>query len=202
MQDEKINGFGYGIAGIVYFLLEYGHKHQDTASIEAAEKGLHYLMRKAVNKGSHYEWTNSDRVKQVGRWFCHGGPGIALAFLKGYELTGKERYRRYAEQALRIHGKELVTHQLSLCHGAAGLGEIYLEAWRVTKDKQWRERAERIAALLIAMHQRNKDGVYWLVEQSEFPTAALFTGSSGIAHFLLCFLYPEKTGFPLLNNLE
>lgn len=201
MQDEKINGFRYGIAGIVYFLLEYGKRYHQQEALVAAEKGLQFLMHKAVKRRSYYEWKNSDRVKQVGRWFCHGGPGIALAFLKGYEVMGKERYRRYAEQALRIHGKELVTHQLSLCHGAAGLGEIYLEAWRITKDKQWWERAERIAALLIAMHQRNKDGeVFWLVEQHEFPTAELFTGSSGIAHFLLRFLYPEKIGFPLLNN--
>jgi serine/threonine protein kinase len=218
-QPEKVAGFGYGIAGIVYFLLEYSYRCQHTcsaqadsakqttlpvqtivnAAFQAAERGLTYLMKQAIRRPGHCEWRNSDRSKQTGKWWCHGGPGIALTFLKAFEITGKDRYRHFAEQALRIHPKELSTHQISLCHGAAGLGEIYLEAFRVTNDEQWQERASRITDLLGALHrQKNTGEVYWNVEQRKFPTADLMTGSSGIAHFLLRWLYPGQIGFPLL----
>jgi serine/threonine protein kinase len=220
-QPEKIAGFGYGIAGIVYFLLEYSHRSesadiirtgsaeqsfaaiQTSAARHAAERGLAYLMKRAIRRKNHYEWKNSDRSQQTGKWWCHGGPGIALTFLKAFEITGKDQYHHFAQQALYIHPKELSTYQISLCHGAAGLGEIYLEAFRVTREEQWQERASRITDLLCALQkQKNTGEVYWNVEQREFPTADLMIGSSGIAHFLLRWLYPEQIGFPLLPDPE
>lgn len=213
-RPEKIAGFGYGIAGIVYFLLAYIQHVQLTsrkkltdglsfpvaAVRQAAEQGLIYLKKQSITHKGHYQWKNSDRSSTIGRWWCHGGPGIALTFLKAYEVTGKDQYRHFAEQALFINPKELATHQISLCHGAAGLGDIYLEAFRVTQDEQWLERATRIAALLSALSQEtNNKELYWNVEQREFPTADLMVGSSGIAHFLLRYLYPEQTGSPLLT---
>jgi lantibiotic modifying enzyme len=204
-EPEKIAGFGYGIAGIVYFLLEYSHRSesvnlmQTSTARHAAEQGLAYLMKQVIRRKTHYEWSNSDQSKQTGKWWCHGGPGIALTFLKAYEITGRDQYQHFAEQALYVHPKELSTHQISLCHGAAGLGEIYLEAFRVTRNEQWMERASRITDLLYTLHwQKNTGEVYWNVEQREYPTADLMIGSSGIAHFLLKWLYPAQIGFPLL----
>jgi serine/threonine protein kinase len=202
-RPEKIAGFGYGIAGIVYLLLEYSHRYRQAHSLQVAERGLDYLTRQSIKRKDHYEWENSNRTKQTGVWWCHGGPGITLTFLKAHEITGNHRYLHFAEQALRINPKELTTHQISLCHGAAGLGEIYLEAWRVTQNEEWRERAGRIVDLLLALKQEKTTGeIYWNTEQKEFPTADLMTGSSGMTHFLLRWLYPERISFPLLPEPE
>jgi lantibiotic modifying enzyme len=148
-------------------------------------------MRQAVKRKDHYEWKNNNRTKQIGVWWCHGGPGITLTFLKALEITGNRRYLHFAEQALRINPKELSTHQISL----------YLEAFRVTQKEEWRERANSIVDLLLALKQEKTTGeIYWNTE--EIPTADLMTGSSGIAHFLLRWLYPERISFPLLPGPE
>jgi lantibiotic modifying enzyme len=199
--EEKTNGFGYGIAGIVYFLLVYGDKYKNQQASIAAEKGLSYLKNKLRKVENYYAWPISNKNKSISSWWCKGSPGIALAFLKGYEITKNSKYRQIAEKALLIHPPTPVYNKLGQCHGLSGLGEIYLEAHRVTKQQEWLDRATWIAHLIINLRKQSEKGyTYWLVENSDFPTSDLMIGNGGVIHFLARFISPDKIGFPLLNH--
>jgi len=198
-SGQRVTGFGYGIAGVVYFLLEYHLRSRRPGALEAAIRGLDYLCRVAVRTKSTWEWYNADKGKVKGFWWCRGGPGIALTFLKAYEVTGERRWMEVAEMALRVHPPEVTYYNLSQCHGMAGLGEIYLEAKRVTGNPEWQMRADWIAGLLCALKfQPAPDRAFWICEENNFPTADLMVGSSGILHFLLRYVHPDKVFYPLL----
>jgi serine/threonine protein kinase len=192
-------GFGYGMAGIIYYLLETGFRFKDSDAMSAAKKGMEYLISKMHKSRYFYDWPNGNKDKQHAGWWCNGGPGIALTFLKAFEYLRNKKYLQIAEMALRKHPVEYIEFNFSQCHGLTGLGEIYLEAFRVTGNPEWQKRADWIANLLCAFKMGSeKDGMFWLVERHEFPTADYMIGNGGILRFLLRYVYPDKLGFPLL----
>jgi serine/threonine protein kinase len=202
-DSEVLTGFGYGVAGITYFLLEHGFRYAQEASRDAAARGLAYLERKAQWNEDHYEWENSNKDQNIGHWWCKGGPGIALTFLKAFEVTSDRAHLEMAEKALRFHPRYLVNHKLSQCHGLSGLGEIYLETYRVSHKLEWLEKASWIADYLVNYLKEPAPGsVTWLTEAANFPTGDFMIGNSGILHFLLRFCFPEKLGFPFLPRLH
>jgi lantibiotic modifying enzyme len=125
---DRNYGFGRGIAGICYFLLEYGNRHHDAAPVQAAVRGLNYLVRVSVKSslGGGYQWTAGSVERKRGAGWSDGTPGIALAFLKAYEHLGTPGYRRIAEETLRTIPVRYTSPNLSLYNGLSGLGEIYL----------------------------------------------------------------------------
>ena len=198
--SEKTTGFGYGIAGIIYFLLEYGYKMKNQAAIDSAESGLRYLTKQKKTRKNIIFWTQDEKSKIVGRWWCNGVSGIALTYLKAYEFMKKPSYLQIAEKALLLNDKNLINHDLSQCHGLIGLGEIYIEAFTITRNHEWLERATWIMQILLALKKKNATGeAYWLTANLEIPTADFMIGNSGILHFLLRYLNPEKVGFPILQ---
>ena len=200
-KPEKQTSFGYGIAGIIYFLLVYHEQYYDVQALASAKKGLHYLQKAVKYKNGHYEWQNSDQNKNIGYWWCTGSPGIAQAYLKAYELTKESLYLDIAEKALLLHPKYLVCPLLSQCHGIAGLGEVYIEAYRITQNKEWWERAEWVASLLVNLGRPTPQrGIYWQADSATHTTADFMVGNTGIIHFLLRFLHPNKFGFPVIGS--
>ncbi|TDW97083.1 serine/threonine protein kinase [Dinghuibacter silviterrae] len=195
----KYSGFGIGIAGIVYFLLSYGRACEDERAEAAALKGLAYLERVAVKKEGHIAWQNSDKDNKIGVWWSVGGPGIAMAFLRAFEMYGTRKYAEYAESALRIHPERIVSHQLTQCYGLSGLGEIYLDAHRATGNKTWLDRAKWIEGLLWQMYSSNDKGdIFWLLTNYRFPTPELMLGNAGVLHFLMRCASPVNASLPLL----
>ena len=202
-KREKISGFGYGIAGITYFLFECGQQFNNSESIAAAEKGLQFLLRGIKRKANHYEWATSNHNKAIGTWWCNGAPGIALTFLKAFEITQNCFYKEIAEKALNINPINLVSPTLTQCHGLSGLGEIYLEAYKITKNTKWWEAATWIANLVINFKKNpSPETVCWLDERNSFATADLMTGNSGIIHFLTRYSSPGQISFPLLPTTK
>jgi serine/threonine protein kinase len=198
-SGEVKTGFGFGVAGIVYFLLEYGYRFGAQDAIDAADRGLVYLDQHMVTNGVVNRWPISNLDSTFNDWWAKGGPGIALAYLKSYEHTGNRSHLSVAEKAMRVQPVDRVYGSLSQYHGMAGLGEIYLEAFRVTGQEEWWDRAGWIAQYLCAVKfQPDQERVYWLAENSHFPTADLMVGGSGVIHFLLRYLHPDKVFFPLL----
>jgi len=198
-KGERIVGFGYGLAGITYFLLECLDRIGAPGCMEAIQKALAYLDGVAIKSNTCYQWHNSNISQSTGSGWCHGAPGIALTYLKAYEILKDQKYVQYAEMALRSQPKHLVFHNLSQCHGMSGLGEIYLEAFRITGNQEWLDRATWIADLLLHLKMSPEPGrVFWYVNNADTPTADLMIGSSGVAHFLLRYLYRDRVFYPLL----
>jgi serine/threonine protein kinase len=97
-------GFANGVAGLVYFLAEYSRQYKSESVLGAAQKGLHWLTKKACARGEAVEWLSSSG-STVPPWWCEGAPGIALSFLKMYSLTNEIQYKILARRALLINSK-------------------------------------------------------------------------------------------------
>lgn len=194
---QTIKGFAEGMAGYIYFLLEYGHTFQDTESRTSAERGLQWMMKMAFRKNGTIQWKNS-KDKEYKFWWADGTAGIAFAFIKAYEVTGNPIYKEYATGTLQNTPQDIIHSNISQYSGLSGLGEVYLEAWRVFKQEQWLQRAGWIAQVIMhQLKQHPKHGPYWLIEGERLPVANFMIGNSGVVHFLLRYCYSEEIGFPM-----
>lgn len=205
-KQKKRQGFAKGVAGIIYFLLEYAQQFKDPKALASAEAGLRWLMKKAVHKSNKILW-RTDKKKELMHWWSEGTSGIALAFIKAYicsdNPTNKQQYKHYATGALLNLPKQVLDNNLSQLQGLCGLGEIYIEAYQAFDEPEWQERAEWIAQVVMHLKKDHPEyGPYWLVQNERQPTPDFMTGNSGVIHFLLRYCYPDQIGFPLLENKE
>lgn len=202
MSGETVTGFAHGIAGIVYFLAECGYRFNYEPARRSCQMGVEWLVENSFTDHKKMQWHYSDKNKDTWKWWCHGAPGVALTFLRLYELTGEKGFADLASRSLPIHSHPFIYPNLSQCHGLSGLGEIYLEAYRVLKDKKWLDNAQRVAHTIYSLRFEKDDlSMVWLVENPNTPTADLMCGMSGILHFFLRLLLKgEQIGFPLLLN--
>jgi len=198
-REDNIMGFGPGLAGIIYFLLEIGQRQQWLDATYTANHGLDYLMKTANFNKDSITWPISDKDPKRKSGFYKGTPGIGFAFLKSFEYCGNLEHLNIGEAALRCNSHKKVSPYLSQMDGLSGLGELYLDAYRITGHEEWMERAKWIAQWICALRFTEKeDSVYWLAHKSKFPTADIMTGNAGLLHFLLRYLYPETVFMPLL----
>jgi lantibiotic modifying enzyme len=187
------------VAGIIYFLLEYGERYHDQDALTSAQRGLHWLIKKSVKKNGKLLWLSA-ADKEISPWWCEGAPGIALSFMKAYLLLKDVKYKEYATGALLNHDKYVINNNLSQCHGLAGLGEVYLEAFRTFKEEEWYDRADWIMQVIMQLKKQHKKyGPYWIVQSERQPVADFMIGNSGVLHFLLRYCFPDNISFPLLQ---
>ncbi|MBW8686334.1 lanthionine synthetase LanC family protein [Chitinophaga rhizophila] len=201
-KKKAIPGFTKGIAGITYFLLCVYEHSGNKAALNGAEKGLQWLMRKAIREKEAYTWRSSTG-KELSAFLEHGPVGIAMAFIKGYEVTGISDYKHYATGALLSQPGQIVNGNLSHSNGLAGLGEVYLEAHQILGDNIWWQRADWIAQHIL--HLKNihpLHGAYWITQHERQPFATFGAGLGGVLHFLIRYLHPEKVSFPMLPRKE
>jgi serine/threonine protein kinase len=200
-KDKKgkvTRGFANGMAGIVYFLLEYGRRFGDSRSVSGAEQGLQWLIKNSVSGNNGLEWRSSEG-KELSPWWCDGNPGIALAFIKAYTSSGNPLYKKFATDALHYHQEKVLDNNLGQYNGLSGLGEIYLEAYQSFQDGYWLERAGWIVQLIMRLKKEHrKFGPHWLIEHEKQPVPGFMLGNAGILHFLMRYCYPDKIGFPML----
>jgi serine/threonine protein kinase len=205
LSGQTLSGFAHGCAGIVYFLAACASRPGMSDVEQASRRGAQWLLNNALetDEGT-LEWPYSDALAERWKWWCHGSPGIALAFLRLFRSTGDGMYADAAVKALKVHTEDPRATNLSVCHGLSGLGEVYLEAEAVLGHRQWLRRAEAIAHTLLVVSQPTSEGhLKWLVEDPYTPTADLMVGAAGVLHFLGHLhsrLYASGAGlsFPLL----
>ena len=89
MSGQILTGFAHGVAGIVYFLAEYARRFGGPAT-QAYQTGAAWLIKEAVATppSEVLQWHYATTVREAWTWWCHGGPGIALTFLRLYQHSG------------------------------------------------------------------------------------------------------------------
>ena len=201
MEDTAYTGFAHGTAGIAYFLTVHARLRGSDASRTSALLAGEWLIAQSTNldDGGTPVWPQQAGGTEAWHWWCHGGPGIAIALLALHEMTGDPTWASLARSALDVHPSSVRHANLSQCHGLAGLAEVYLEAARVLGEDTWLDRAKEIGETLIGL-RRTQDGMTsWTVENPYHATADLMIGSGGIAH-VLARLYTDdrnQLGMPL-----
>lgn len=195
---KATKGFEYGTSGIICYLLEYGYRHNHSESMEAAKRGIHWLIKKAQHQKGTIRWFSS-KDKELNYFLSGGTAGISLCFIKAYQYTNNPHYKKYAIASLNSIPENLIDSNISQRNGLAGIGEVYLEAYKVFNDAKWLNRAGWLAQVIMQLKKHHPEhGVYWLAEYERLPVANFMIGNSGVMHFLLRYCYPEKIGFPLL----
>ncbi len=192
-------GFANGAAGIVYFLLEYASRWRDANAAEGALRGLQWLRNKAGYRRPGVAAWPLSAAKVVEPWWCDGLAGIALPFMKAFQLYGDPRDKDTACSMLRSLPPDIIGNSLGQYEGLAGLGETYLEAFRVFREEIWWERAQHIASVIMHLKKTDSRGrPYWLAGHEKYPVAGFMIGNTGVLHFLLRCSFRDRIGFPFL----
>ena len=185
-------GIANGSAGICLFLLKCYRVNQNEEIKHSIERALKWLMDRSRKTKEGIFWRVNNRTKKVSLGLNEGTAGIALCFIKAYEILGNEVYRQTAERALMPYDRHFITENLTLTGGVTGLGMVYLEAKRVLKDKEWVERADFIINSLLHSARKADSYQYWVVDGGITQTADLMTGNAGILDLLLDYDSPEN----------
>lgn len=199
-KNTKTPEFGNGVAGIVWFLLEF-NSHQNNEDVrKSIIKALTWLD-KATN---HLKDSFTSKFNQVSlgqeQVINDGGTGIVLTFIRAYKQFKTPWYRKIVEDVLNANPDQIINDNFSQVGGLAGLGEVYLEASSVFQNQKWKERAKWLVKLFMHTCQISEDGnYYWLSEQNPVPTAGLMFGNCGILHFLIRYQSEDKLGYCLLS---
>lgn len=192
-------GFAHGLAGIAYFLLLLHQVQPEGAWADLAREGLQTLSRQAVPNQGGLNWppTLNDEKAEACQW-CHGAPGVGLAFAKAYEVLGETSFLETAEAA----GKTTfayadVRHNPSQCHGLAGNAELFIELYRLTQRPVWLERAYDFAQRAFTYRRTGPAGDVWQADEPGYDSPDFMCGAAGTGHFFLRLWKPDQLRLPL-----
>lgn len=181
----KITGFGYGIAGITFFLMEYYRVSNGKTLKESITKGLKWLLSQRKLSDGHFLWWTNSVNQTIDPWLENGCAGIALTFIRAYDLFNENVYKEAAESSLLSNPKFIASNFFTIADGLAGLGITYLEAFRVFGGKEWIARANHITELLLhtALVIDNHTPE-WPGNEDQISSNDFMRGNSGISHYL------------------
>lgn len=183
----KVTGVGHGVSGILNFLMDYLRQNIDRKDIEESViNGLRWLIRQGSKRNKAIAWYFNNKSKNYSSGLQDGNCGIALTFIKAYELFEQPLYQNICESVFVNYPVYATNRDITQANGLTGIGEVYLKALKVFKSEEWQQRASWIAQYLLHHYRLHEDGSnFWLVDGSPFSTAGFMTGNSGVIHFLL-----------------
>lgn len=138
-------GLSHGAAGHLLALEAAAYRFSCHFDPGLSERTLDLLNREQIciveRAGSHQSsasiWPafSGTQMIKLQSW-CHGAPGIALAFLRMSEIRRTAAYREIAIRAL--NAIPLVSGGSgSFCCGSSGRAHILLEGYRILKKRKW-----------------------------------------------------------------
>jgi lantibiotic modifying enzyme len=188
--QRDLTGYSHGMAGIALALLELHAVTGDPALADAARHAIRYERRwfdpQQQNWPDFRSATPENNLCSMA--WCHGAPGIGMARLRAYQLTGDESYRTEAETAIRTTAAALRTPEaeggFALCHGLAGNADLFLLANDVLGDPRYRGVAEMVAQRGVERYALPRIGWPCGVN-SGGETPGMMMGLAGIGWFYL-----------------
>ncbi|MBI3650013.1 MAG: type 2 lantipeptide synthetase LanM [Acidobacteria bacterium] len=202
---RNLTGFSHGTAGIGWAFLELygvtGEEKFQVAATQACRYEQHWFSAEQDNWPDFRTFgeamPNANAELSYSMAWCHGAPGIGLARLRAWELTGDEGYRQEAEAALRSTTKTLANSSyfsqanFSLCHGHTGNAELLLYAHRLWQYPEALETVERLGDFGIEQYRKN-DLPWPCGVPGAGETPNLMLGLSGIGYFYLRLYHLEE----------
>lgn len=193
-------GLVNGIAGIILYLISYVNNNtDDQIATKALKQALSWLENQIL------AGTIKSRLKlistklNINDWSVYNGTaGIALCFIRAFDLFKETQYKKISEKMLHALPEILIDENLSQAFGLTGLGEVYIEACRVLENKEWLTRTHWITSCLkytIKNDQSSKG--FWSIDSGneDGPSASLMTGNAGVIHYLMRYLNPYGTAY-------
>ena len=200
------HGMGEGQAGIVYALSVLAERTGDPEMAAHAAGGAAYLSSRLDPDGGLPERADEPR-RNTG--FLSGTAGAAFVFLRMYQSTGEDRWRRDAEATLDFldrtaqpagggltwpillgAGPDALTpdnaHRATgMEEGAAGIGWVSLQAHAILGGPRHLERARAAGRWLVGVALDEPVGLAWAeYEGSTTVHTATNSGAAGTGWFL------------------
>ena len=211
--EPPLCGMGHGASGIGLALLELAAATGDDRFAEAGLGAFAYERSWLNRDGGGWpdlrelDWSRLHRGHgpDFPAFWCHGAPGIGLARLRSYVLTGDELC--LAEAAAAIDASTAAALRadphshaanLSLCHGLGSVVELHLVAADVTGDGEHLAMARRLAERrLVDLDPHLAEDVPCGVPNGG-ETPGLLLGLAGVGATLLRLAHPDALPSPLL----
>ena len=203
LQQPDLTGFSHGTAGIAWALFELYKKTEQQKFRVAAEQAVYYERRwfnpeqenwPDLRNFSAAAESTTQPLSYMVAW-CHGAPGIGLARLRLFELTGDTSYRDEAEAAIRTTTRNLTYHNhnnFSLCHGNAGNADLLIYASALLENGEYKKVADQIGVLGAEQFMKNRFAWPCGVNGGgEAPN--LMLGLAGIGYYYLRLYDPQNT---------
>ncbi|KAL0963442.1 hypothetical protein UPYG_G00306460 [Umbra pygmaea] len=207
-------GAAHGLSSVLQMLLCYQEVLSD-GERDLVWQSVDFLM----NQEQNCNWPAElgaviERENELVHW-CHGAPGVAYLFAKAYLINKKPQYLdtciRSGELVWR---KGLLKKGPGICHGVAGSAYVFLLLYRLTGNSKYIYRAQRQVETYGTQSicprscgAADTAGFAEFLFTEEFKAGScsvssvysLFEGLSGTVCFLVDFLQPDQSEFPLFS---
>ena len=199
-NKKKNLSFGYGITGIIWFLLDCAEYCDIELAKESAQRSINWLLRKTDNLNALFNAKKNTKGDVATPTIGDERKGILLTMIKAYDVFKTKFYKTITENSLRNYHLQIIKSDFTQETGLSGLGELYLEAWRAFQNQEWLERASWIANIFInTFHEKNDGSGHWITDDDERISVDLMSGNCGIIHFLMKYIQPNDLGYRLLK---
>lgn len=229
---HPICGFAHGGSGIAFVFLELYKYFRNDFFLKIAEMAFEYEdqyfeengttlfsqnnwpdLRKSVyeEKGlkaliHSYKTNDIDEFSKfsfMSAW-CHGAPGIGMARLHAYNLTGKkEHLNTFNKATVNTHNSFSVKGtNFCLCHGVLGNAHLLLDGFIGTGDESMYNVAVREGFRAIAEEKQQGYFVSGISKTGEKADCDLLNGIAGIGHYYIRLLNPAGISSILLPTIR
>ncbi len=179
-------GAAHGVAGIVRFLVRLHLATKDDRWKALAEEAGTAMERAAVEVHGGLNWPRGPGMPELKSQWCHGAPGVGLAFTALFEATKDRRWLGVAERAGdAVVGYGDARKNPCWCHGLSGNAEILIELHRLTGEPKWLDRAMAFGDLMLAYRTDDGDGERWQADDPGKYSPDFMCGASGAGHVFL-----------------
>jgi type 2 lantibiotic biosynthesis protein LanM len=159
---RALTGYSHGASGIASALMELYATTKDEEYWHAAIGGFNY--EKTWYNEQAQNWPDlrqheENKPLNYGTMWCHGAPGIAIAYLKAYEMTKLDYFLNEAKIAIETTKRSIIREtqpnigaNFSLCHGLAGNADILLYASQILENPEYTQIAQKAGDLGISLY--------------------------------------------------
>ena len=202
ISRRPLTGLSHGAAGVGFALVQLGAVTGERRFGEAALQAFEYERAQFERREGNWpdlratSRSSGPPVPGFMSAWCHGGPGIALSRLCGFELLGDHRCLEDAQIGLALARASLdrdVRSDYSLCHGTAGNAEIVAEGAAALGG----DGAVAASAAMARGANLHGQDVSWPCGVTGHSSPGLMLGLAGIGRCLL-----RLSGVPLPSVLR
>lgn len=170
VEEDRYYDLLSGGAGVIHVLLNVYEQFGLPAALEVASAYGDHLSKNRRASGEGAAWFGEGKTDRGLAGMAHGVAGIAWALLRLAAATGKEEYRRAAEEGLayerslfhpekgnwedRRFAGEKAFSSMAWCHGAPGIGLSRLLSWDYVPPSRRAMMAEEIQTAVSAVLSR------------------------------------------------
>jgi lantibiotic biosynthesis protein len=203
-KSRNLAGLSHGASGPGYALHELSAAVGNPVFFDAAEAAFRYERGLFDSKARNWPdlrdtgaGSSRSASRQFATYWCHGAPGIALARLRAYELTGQDTHHKEAivgVETTRRFVEAVVmggVGNYSLCHGLAGNAEVLLYGQAVLGADWMACRRVALGVAEAGIERFARRGIIWPCGTRGGETPGLMLGLAGIGMFYLRLGDPE-----------